>query len=149
MRRFSGSMIVLILVWGLSAAVAGQKRFTAEDLDKLMKRDGPTQAALVKAFTSNNQAAAKTAVGQLKSALKESQAFWVENKRPDAIKFGQNVLAKLDDLDKIVNAPQMNSATGLNAVRDMATACNECHKVYRTTDENGQFMLKPGSIPGL
>jgi cytochrome c556 len=149
MRRFGSFTIVLILAWAFSVAVAAQKRFTAEDLDKLMKRDGPTQAALVKALTSNNQAAAKTAVAQLKSALTESQEFWVENKRPDAIQFGKTVLAKLDDLDKIVNAPQMNTAAGLNGVRDLATACNACHKVYRITDENGQFTLKPGSIPGL
>jgi len=149
MRRFGSWSLVLVVAWALSAVLAAQKQFTPEDLDKLMKKDGPAQAALVRALTSNNQAAAKSSVAQLKSALTETQQFWVMNKRDDAVQFGKKVLSKLDELDKIVSAPQMNSAAGLNAVRELANDCNACHKVYRTTDENGQFMLKPGSIPGL
>jgi cytochrome c556 len=137
------------MTWAFSTALVAQKTFTTEDLDKLMKKDGPALAALVRSLTSGNQAAAKMSVGQLKSALTESQQFWVSNKRPDAVQFGKTVLGKIDDVDKIVSKPQMDAASALGAVRDLSMACNNCHKVYRTTNDDGEFILKPGSIPGL
>jgi cytochrome c556 len=149
MRRFVSLTIVVAMTWAFSTAVVAQKTFTVEDLDKLMKKDGPALAALVRALTSGNQAAAKTSVAQLKSALTESQQFWVSHKRPDAMQFGKTVLGKLDDVDRIVSKPQMDASAALGAVRDLSMACNNCHKVYRTTNEDGQFMLKPGSVPGL
>lgn len=140
---------VLVVTWALSAALIAQKTFTAEDLDRLMKKDGPAQQALVRALSAGNQAIAKTQLTQLKAALTESQQFWVTNKRPDAVQFNKTVIATIDELDKIVSAPQMDATAALATVRDLATACTACHKVYRATDEDGNFTLKPGSIPGF
>jgi len=149
MNRFVSLGAFLIVTWALSVALVAQKTFTIDDLDKLMKKDGPAQAALAKALSTGNQAVAKTQLATLKSALLESQEFWIANKRPDAIVFGRTVVQKLDELDKIISAPELDTDKALAATRELAAACNSCHKVYRAADENGQFMLKPGSIPGL
>jgi hypothetical protein len=33
-------------------------------------------------------------------------------------------------------------------VKDLNQSCTDCHKVYRTTDDDGHYILKPGSVPG-
>ena len=149
MHRFVSFSTILLVTWTLSVALVAQKTLTVEDLDKLMKKDGPAQVALVKALSSGNQAVAKTQVTTLKTALVESQRFWVENKRPDAIDFGKSVVTKLDELDKLVSAPALDTEKALMVSRELAAACNSCHKVYRAADDNGQFILKPGSVPGV
>ena len=149
MNRFVSLGTFLIVTWALSVALVAQKTFTVEDLDKLMKKDGPAQQALARALSTGNQAVAKAQLATLKTGLAQSQEFWIANKRPDAIQFGKAVVAKLDELDKIVSAPELDTDKALAATRDLAASCNACHKVYRAADENGQFILKPGSIPGL
>jgi cytochrome c556 len=149
MHRFVSLTMVIAVTWALSTALVAQKTFTAEDLDRLMKKDGPALSALVRALTGGNQAAAQTQVALLKSALSESQIFWVSHKRPDAIEFGKTVMAKLDDVDKIVSRPEMDTNVALGAVRNLTTSCNNCHKIYRTMDDDGRYILKPGSVPGL
>ena len=32
------------------------------------------------------------------------------------------------------------------AYRAVGASCNTCHKVYRATDENNQFIIKPGTV---
>jgi cytochrome c556 len=149
MHRFVSLSAILFMTWTLSVALFAQKTFTVDDLDKLMKKDGPAQMALAKALSTGNQAVAKTQLATLKSALMQSQEFWIANKRPDAIVFGRTVVSKIDELDKIISAPELDTDKALAATRELAAACNSCHKVYRAADDNGQFILKPGSIPGL
>ena len=149
MNRFVSLGTFLIVTWALSVALVAQKTFTVDDLDKLMKKDGPAQQALVRALSAGNQAVAKTQLATLKSGLVQSQEFWIANKRPDAIQFGRTVVNRIDDLEKIVGAPELDTEKALAASRDLAASCNACHKVYRAVDDNGQFILKPGSIPGL
>jgi cytochrome c556 len=149
MHRFVSLSTILLVTWALSVALFAQKTITIDDLGKLMKKDGPAQQALVRALSSGNQAVAKTQLATLKTGLTESQQFWVSNKRQDAIEFGKIVVAKLDELDKIISAPEMDTDKALAATRDLATSCNACHKIYRAADDNGQFILKPGSVPGL
>lgn len=148
MRRFVSSVGVLAMLW-LGAAVAGaQAKPTVEQLDRVMKKDGPAQQALVKALVSGNQAVAKSSVATLKAGISEAQTFWVANKRTDATEFSKVVIKKLDDLDKMISAPSFDSTVALAAVQDLNKACTECHKVYRTTDDDGHYILKPGSVPG-
>jgi cytochrome c556 len=149
MQRFVTLSTFLFVTWALSSALVAQKSFTVGDLDKLMKKDGPAQMALVKALSTGNQAVARTQLATLKTGITQAQEFWIEYKREDAIQFGKAVVAKIDELDKIISAPELDSDKALAATRELAATCNSCHKVYRATDDNGQFTLKPGSIPGL
>jgi len=148
MRRFVSWVGVLAVVWVTAAIAAAQGKPGLEQLDRVMKKDGPAQQALVKALVSGNQAVAKTNLATLKSGITEAQTFWVTNKRTDAVDFTKAVLKKLDDLDRLVSAPTLDSTVALAAVQDLNKSCTECHKVYRTTDDDGHYILKPGSVPG-
>lgn len=148
MRRFVSWAGVFVVVWLLAVVAAAQGKPSLEQLDRVMKKDGPAQQALVKAIVAGNQAAAKQNLVTLQQGIAEAQTFWVANKRTDAIQFTRTVLRKLDGLDKLLSAPTFDSAAALEAVKDLNQSCTDCHKVYRTTDEDGRYILKPGSVPG-
>jgi len=146
MRRSTGLILLCSFAWVLNVAAAG-KSPTVDDLNKWMRKAGAAQQALQKAIGAGNGAEAKAQVVALKTVIAEAQAFWIGNHKDDAVAMGKTVLAKLDVLDKAVSAPALDaSATGA-AVRDLSTACSSCHRAYRTTDEENNFILKPGSLP--
>src|SRR5262245_20303283 len=148
MRRFVSSVGILVTVWLLAVVAAAQGKPSLEQLDRVMKKDGPAQQALVKAIVAGNQAVAKQNLVTLQQGIAEAQTFWVANKRTDAIQFTRTVLRKLDGLDKLLSASTLDSTAALEAVKDLNQSCTDCHKVYRTTDEDGRYILKPGSVPG-
>jgi len=148
MRRFVSLMGVFAMVWVMAAVAAAQAKPTLEQLDRVMKKDGPAQQALVKAIVAGNQATAKQNLLTLQQGIAEAQTFWVANKRTDALEFSRTVLKKLDGLDKLISTPNFDSTVALAAVQDLNKSCTDCHKVYRTTDDDGHYILKPGSVPG-
>ena len=148
--RYYGSWVAgVVALWVTAAVVGAQGSMKAEDLDRIMKRDGPAQQALVKAVIAGNVAAAKTQVAALQSGLNESQKFWVAYKRNDAIEINKTVQTKLSNVAKLLDAPNFNSEAVTAAVQDMNKSCTECHRIYRVQDDDGRFVLKPGSVPGL
>ena len=148
MRRFVSWVGVLAIAWTTAVVVTAQTKPSLEQLDRVMKKDGPAQQGLVKAIVAGNQTAAKENLAVLQKGIAEAQTFWVANKRTDALDFTKTVLKKLDGLDKMLSAPAMDSTAALAAVQDLNKSCTDCHRVYRTTDENGHYILKPGSVPG-
>jgi cytochrome c556 len=148
MRRFVSWVGVFGVLWVTAIGVAAQAKPTLEQLDRVMKKDGPAQQALVKAIVAGNQTAAKENLETLQKGIAEAQTFWVANKRTDAIEFSKTVLKKLDGIDTLLSAPKMDSNATLAAVQDLNKSCTECHKAYRTTDDDGRYILKPGSVPG-
>jgi cytochrome c556 len=148
MRRFVFWVGVFATVWVMAAVAAAQAKPTLEQLDRVMKKDGPAQQGLVKAIVAGNQATAKQNLLTLQQGIAEAQTFWVANKRADALEFSKTVLKKLDGLDKLLSTPTFDSTTALAAVQDLNKSCTDCHKVYRTTDDDGHYILKPGSVPG-
>jgi cytochrome c556 len=148
MRRFVFWVGVFATVWVMAAVAAAQAKPTLEQLDRVMKKDGPAQQGLVKAIVAGNQATAKQNLLTLQQGIAEAQTFWVANKRADALEFSKTVLKKLDGLDKLLSTPNFDSTTALAAVQDLNKSCTDCHKVYRTTDDDGHYILKPGSVPG-
>ena len=147
MRRFSVLMMSLALGWGLSVSAAG-KSPTTDDLDKLMRKVGSAQQAMQKAIAAGNAADAKAQLMIVKTSVRDAQGFWVATHRDDAVAMGKAVLDKLDGLEKLVAGPTIDTSAANAAVRDLGTACNACHRVYRTTDEENGFILKPGTVPG-
>jgi cytochrome c556 len=148
MRRFVCWAGVFAVMWMMAAVAAAQAKPTLEQLDRVMKKDGPAQQALVKAIVAGNQATAKQNLVTLQQGIAEAQTFWVANKRTDALEFSKTVLKKLDGLDKLISTPNFDSTVALAAVQDLNKSCTECHKIYRTTDDDGHYILKPGSVPG-
>ena len=149
MRRFGIGVVWLAAVWLAVVTVAAQGVLKAEDLDKIMKRDGPAQQALVKAVIAGNPEAAKTQLQTLQAGIAETQTFWVANKRTDAVEISKTVQKKLEGIGKLLAAPKLDSEATLAAVQDLNRSCTECHKIYRATDDDGRYILKPGSVPGV
>jgi cytochrome c556 len=148
MRRFVSWAGVFAVIWAASVVVAGQAKPKLEDVTRVMRRAGSVQQLLVRAIQAADQATAKTQVAALKSGIVDSQPFWSTNKRTDAVEISKSVLTKIGTLENLVAAPKLDSAAALAAVQDMNRTCNDCHKIYRTTDEDGRYILKPGSVPG-
>jgi cytochrome c556 len=148
MRRFLSGVCVLGVLWATAAVTGAQVKPRLEDVNRIMKKAGPVQQTLVKALLAGDQATAKAQVAVLKSGIVDAQPFWSANKRADATEISKTVVSKIDALQKSIESPSFDSKVALAAVQDLNKTCNECHKVYRSTDEDGHYMLKPGSIPG-
>jgi cytochrome c556 len=143
MRRF--------LTYALTFAVAGtvlmaEKAKTADDMDKAMKKVGTTQQTVNKMIQSMQYADAKKNVEIMKTTLADAENFWVLNKKTDAQGFSKDVIAKLDVLDKALAEKAPDSSKVTAAYKEAAASCAACHRVYRGTDANNQFIIKPGTI---
>ena len=145
MRRFLTyvSMLALVATVGLRAA---DKVETPEELDKTMKRIGPAQQAVNKAIQAMNYAEAKKQLDLIEAELKDAQNFWSVKKRPDATKFTQETLTKIDGLKKLLEAKPADPAAITTNYREVGTSCATCHRVYRSTDDNNNFIIKPGTV---
>lgn len=144
MRRFLSYVLACAIASG--AVVMAQKAKTAEDLQRSMKRIAPAQQAVNKAIQAMAYADAKKQLALIKTELNDAQNFWVVKKRDDATKFTQETVTKIDALDKLLDAKTPDQKAITTAYRDMGASCNSCHRVYRSTDENNQFIIKPGTV---
>jgi cytochrome c556 len=146
MRRYVVYAAVLCAVVG--GAVTAQNVSTPAELDKVMKKASAFRQ-VDKAIQSNNAADAKKQPAVVKAAVDESRTFWVEHKREDALKLNKESIAKLDALDKVLSSPTLDVAAATAAFKEAGGACRACHQIYRAEDANNEYMLKPGSIPGI
>jgi cytochrome c556 len=144
MRRFVTYLLTFAIAG--SAVVLAEKAKTAEDLDKAMKKVGTTQQAINKAIQAMAYADAKKQAEIVKTTLTDAENFWKLNKKDDAVKFSQESLAKVDALDKALSDKAPDSAKVSAAYKEAAASCAGCHRVYRGTDANNQFIIKPGTI---
>jgi cytochrome c556 len=136
-----------VVLFGATAVVAGaQKITTPEELDKIMKKSGPAMQATQKAVGAGSFAEARKQMATVKQAVVDSNSFWVEHKREDAVKFNKDTVAKIDEFEKVLSADKVDPATAAAALKEVGASCRACHKVYRATDAEENFILKPGSI---
>jgi cytochrome c556 len=145
MRRFITYVSALALA-GSVAVRAADKVQTVEELDKTMKKIAPAQQAVNKAIQAMNYAEAKKQLDLIETELKDAQNFWVIKKREDATKFTQETLNKIDGLKKLLDAKTPDATAITTGYREVGTACATCHRVYRSTDDNNNFILKPGTV---
>ena len=144
MRRFVTYLLTFAVAG--SVVVLAEKAKTAEDLDKAMKKVGTTQQTINKAIQAMAYADAKKQAEIVKTTLTDAENFWKLNKKDDAIKFSQDTLAKIDALEKALSEKAPDNAKVSAAYKEAAATCTGCHRVYRGTDANNQFIIKPGSI---
>jgi cytochrome c556 len=148
MRRFT-SLCTCVVVAALCAGVgvrAGDTVQTGEELDKTMKKIAAAQQTVSKAIQATAYADAKRQLDLIQAALKDAQRFWIVNKREDAARFTQETVAKIDNLVKLLAAKTPDAVAITAGYREVGTACATCHRVYRATDENNNFILKPGAL---
>ena len=135
----------LIVTWAGSMAVA-QKVTTPEELDKMMKNVQRANQAVGKAVGSGAFADAAKQLAIVKKGVDDSREFWVLNKKDDAIKFNKDVIAKIEEAEKLLSAPTPDPAAATAAVKQIGPACRSCHEVYRVRDADNNWVLKPGSV---
>jgi cytochrome c556 len=136
-----------VVLFGWAAVVVGaQKITTPEELDKIMKKSGPAMQATQKAIGASSFAEARKQMATVKQAVVDSQSFWVEHKREDAIKFNKESVAKMDEFEKLLSADKVDPAAATAALKAVGASCRACHQVYRATDAENNFILKPGSM---
>ena len=143
--RVYASAILLVTV---GVGLGAQKVTTPEELDKVMKKAGPAMQATQKAVGAGAYADVKTQIAIVKQAVLDSQAFWIEHKKEDALKFNKETLAKIDAFEQLVSAPTVDAAAAAASLKAVGGSCRTCHQQYRATDAENNFILKPGSIGG-
>jgi len=145
MRRYLWVVTVLMLGWSGSVMLA-QKVSSPEGLDKVMKNAGRASATISKAIGLKQYGDIKSQLPVLRQAVRDSQGFWAEKRKDDGVKFANDVLAKIDDLEKTLAVEAPDKATVANAYDAVSGACRNCHRVYRATDEENNFVIKPGTL---
>ena len=139
----------LLLAWSGAVVMAQtQKVTTPEQLDKVMKQVQPAMQAMQKAFKSQAYADVRKNLATAKENVLLSQSFWIEHKKDDAVKLNKDVLAKMEELEKIVATDTVDVPAAEAAMKGVGESCRACHKQYRATDAENNFILKPGSIGG-
>jgi hypothetical protein len=147
MRRFVVYAAALCVM--LSSVVIAQRKIsTPEELDQVMKRAGAFRR-VDRAIQTKNPAEARSELATVYRAVADSQSFWIEHKRDDAVKLNKETLAKLEALGKMLSGPTLDVAAATAAFKEAGGACRACHQQYRVENENNEYMLKPGSVPGV
>ena len=140
-------IVILVACSTLIVVIAqSEKVATAEDLDRLMKKAQPAMRAAQKAISGNAYADAKVEVATLRQAIFDSQQFWVEKKRDDALKMNRETIEKIDTLDKALSAETVDSSAAMAALKEVGGSCRICHEKYRATDSENNYIIKPGSL---
>jgi cytochrome c556 len=139
----------LVLAWSGAVLMAQtQKVTTPEQLDKVMKSIQPAMQATNKALASGSYADVRKNLTTVKDAVFLSQSFWIEHKKDDAVQMNKDALAKIEAVEKLVATDTVDAAAAATALKEVGNACRACHKQYRATDAENNFILKPGTIGG-
>ena len=146
MRRVVGVAAAVCVALG-AGLVAQSKVTTASELDQVMKKASAFRQ-VDKAIQSSNAGDARAQLAIVRQAVQESQSFWITHKREDAVKLNKESLAKIDALDIVLSSGTLDVATATAAYKETGGSCRACHSQYRAEDENNNYILKPGSVPG-
>ena len=93
-RVYAGAMLI---AWSGALAMAQtQKVTTPEQLSKVMKSAGSASRNVSKMTQSAAYADAKKELVTLRQAVLDSQSFWIEHKKDDALKMNKDALDKID-----------------------------------------------------
>ena len=147
-RAAAGCCATVLLASGTVMLAQNEKVTTEEQLDKVMKKAQPAMQATGKAINSGAIADAKTQVATLRQAIVDSQQFWVEKKRDDALKMNKDTIEKIDALDKALSAEKVETPTAMAALKEVGGSCRTCHQKYRGQDADNNYIIKPGSLDG-
>jgi cytochrome c556 len=145
-RAVAGCFMAVLLASATVVLAQDDKITTPEALDKVMKKTQPMMRATQKAISSGAYADARTQVATLRQAILDSQQFWVEKKRDDAIKMNQETIDKIDVLDKALSAEKVETAAAMAALKEVGGTCRTCHTKYRAQDAENNYIIKPGSL---
>jgi cytochrome c556 len=142
---YAGAMLIAL---SGAIAIAQTKVTTPEEFDKAMKPAGGAMRNVGKMVASGAPAAdVKKELAILKTALADTQSFWVLNKKDDAVKLNKESLAKLEAFEGSLTGEKVDPASAA-ALKEVGGTCAACHKQYREQDAEGNYKIKTGTIGG-
>ncbi len=118
---------------------------TAQDLDALMKKIGPTYGSLNKNAAANLSAAA-TDGQQLAEHFGNVERFFAQHKKTDAVTWAQE--ARKYAAEAAGAAAANDAMKAQAAAKNILGSCKQCHGMYREGDQATGFRIKAGAIPG-
>jgi cytochrome c556 len=142
---YAGAMLIVLS----GAFVVAQNKVTnPEEFDKAMKPAGGAMRSMGKLVASGAAVAdVKKEIAVLRTALTDTQSFWVLNKKDDAVKMNKDSLAKLEAFENLLTGEKVDPAAAA-AMKEVGGTCSACHKQYREQDAEGNYKIKAGSIGG-
>jgi cytochrome c556 len=148
MKRAGAYAVAILVACSAALVVAQTKVSTPEEFDKAMKPAGPAMRNIGKMAASGGAVAdVKKELAVLRTALTDTQSFWVANKKDDAVKLNKESLAKLDAFEKSLTGEKLEP-TAAAAMKEVGGTCAACHKQYREQDAEGNYKIKAGTIGG-
>lgn len=146
-RKLNLIAVTLAAIW-TGAMVTAQAPMTPAELDKVMKDVGPAMQTTGKAIKSGAFSDAVPSLATVKENLTVARRFWVEHKKDDAIKASDDTVAAIDALEQHLRStsPAPTTASAIEAMTRVNTACRSCHENYRDRDADDNSIIKPGSL---
>ena len=142
---YAGAMLIAL---SGAIAIAQTKVTTPEEFDKAMKPAGGAMRNVGKMVASGAPAAdVKKELAILKTALTDTQSFWVLNKKDDAVKMNKESIAKLEAFEASLTGEKVDPASA-PVLKEVGGTCAACHKQYREQDAEGNYKIKAGTIGG-
>jgi hypothetical protein len=136
-----GHLAGLLVVVGVAASgaeAAAQEKpypiFTAEHFVAAMKTVGQAFAAVTASIGRNELEDSKSYLTISRDRLATTITFWRDRKKDDAIKMLRDTVTKMDDLDVALSTEKIDSAAVAACVKQVETACQACHAIYREED---------------
>lgn len=142
---YAGAMLIVLS----GAFVVAQTKVTnPEEFDKAMKPAGGAMRNMGKMVASGAAVAdVKKEIAILKTALTDTQTFWVLNKKDDAVKMNKDALAKLEAFEAVLTGEKVDPSVAAT-MKEVGGTCSACHKQYREQDAEGNYKIKAGTIGG-
>jgi hypothetical protein len=128
---------------GTSGAQAAA-RVTLQQYEGIEKTINEQYSALQKQLAARRLKEVSQAAQELAVAFGESEKFWAERKKPDAIKWTES--------GRTLATEVVGASTAGDAAKTEQTAakimgiCNECHTAYREMDGADGFRLKASAL---
>ena len=150
-ERVAWRAVAVVFLLGIAGPEAtAQKRypiFTLKDLVHTMTTMGRNVEAVNMSIASSDFATAKGQLTRAREQLAISMTFWRDNGKHDAIRMLRETLTRMDDLDAALSRGKVDAAAAGALARQVDTACQSCHAVYRDQDPTTKaYRLKPGSV---
>ncbi len=137
MMLFAAAM----LVGAVTITAQGQKQWTDEDYDKLMKEVGSTAGAMRKAIDGQNAELAKTNATKMVSLFTDVHAFWTARNMKEPATIANSALTHAKAVEGAIDAKEFTKAA--ENAKTMQGTCAECHKTYRDKGPDGTWRIKP------
>jgi hypothetical protein len=137
--------VVAALMLGAGAVGLAQKVVSVDELDRAMKTIGAAFDGVKQATASKSYAEAKIPLALSRQVLASSRPFWEANQRLDVAKMTRAAVARLDTLDKVLSAKNVDVSAVTAALDDATRACDACHATEREGNQQAGYRIKSPS----